>query len=165
MVTRRQAREWAVMMICECDQNPPESLDAAIAAFWAQLEDVERDSVASNEYGVKEAFGSRNAQHAMSLYEMRMFAEERIRGVWSELNALDAELEPFLQHWSLYRLGVVERNVLRLGAWEMLHHPEIPAPIVINEAVDLAKYFSETQSGKFVNGVLDRFAKKVKGEG
>jgi len=159
MVTRRQAREWAVMMLCECDQNPPESLDAAIAAFWAQIEDMERDSVAAKEYGVKVAFSIRSAKHSISLIEMKEFAEERMRGVWLGRDALDAKLEPFLQHWSLYRLGVVERNVLRLGAWEMLEHPEIPAPIVINEAVDLSKYFSETQSGKFVNGVLDRFAK------
>ena len=61
----------------------------------------------------------------------------------------------------MYRLGTVERNVLRLGAWELSRCPEIPAPIAINEAVDLAKFFSETQSGKFVNGVLDRFAKSV----
>ena len=161
MVTRRQAREWAVMMLCECDQNPPESIDAAIAAFWVQLEEIEKDRVAAEEYGVKIVFANRNAKHVASLEEMKAFAEDRIRGVLRELDALDAELEPFLQHWAMYRLGVVERNVLRLGAWEISRRPEIPAPIVINEAVDLAKFFSETQSGKFVNGVLDGFAKSM----
>ena len=78
-----------------------------------------------------------------------------------ERDALDSRIEPRLKNWSLYRLGTVERNVLRLGAWELSRCPEIPAPIAINEAVDLAKFFSETQSGKFVNGVLDRFAKSV----
>ena len=161
MVTRRQAREWAVMLLCECDQNPPERLEDAIAAFWVQLEEIEKDRAEANEYGVKNVFGSHNAKHIASLEEMKGFAEERVRGVLKEREAIDAELDLFLQQWPMYRLGTVERNVLRLGAWELSRCPEIPAPIAINEAVDLAKFFSETQSGKFVNGVLDRFAKSV----
>ena len=161
MVTRRQAREWAVMLLCECDQNPPERLEDAIAAFWVQLAEIEKDRAEANEYGVKNVFGSHNAKHLASLEEMKGFAEERVRGVLKVREALDAELDPFLQQWPMYRLGTVERNVLRLGAWELSRCPEIPAPIAINEAVDLAKFFSETQSGKFVNGVLDRFAKAV----
>ena len=161
MVTRRQAREWAVMLLCQCDQNPPERLEDAIAAFWVQLAEIEKDRAEANEYGVKNVFGSHNAKHIASLEEMKGFAEERVRGVLKEREALDAELDPFLQQWPMYRLGTVERNVLRLGAWELSRCPEIPAPIAINEAVDLAKFFSETQSGKFVNGVLDRFAKLV----
>ena len=161
MVTRRQAREWAVMLLCQCDQNPPERLEDAIAAFWVQLAEIEKDRAEANEYGVKNVFGSHNAKHIASLEEMKGFAEERVRGVLKAREALDAELDPFLQQWPMYRLGTVERNVLRLGAWELSRCPEIPAPIAINEAVDLAKFFSETQSGKFVNGVLDRFAKSV----
>ncbi len=161
MVTRRQAREWAVMLLCECDQNPPERLEDAIAAFWVQLAEIEKDRAEANEYGVKNVFGSHNAKHLASLEEMKGFAEERVRGVLKAREALDAELDPFLQQWPMYRLGTVERNVLRLGAWELSRCPEIPAPIAINEAVDLAKFFSETQSGKFVNGVLDRFAKSL----
>ena len=161
MVTRRQAREWAVMLLCQCDQNPPERLEDAIAAFWVQLAEIEKDRAEANEYGVKNVFGSHNAKHIASLEEMKGFAEERVRGVLKEREALDAELDPFLQQWPMYRLGTVERNVLRLGAWELSRCPESPAPIAINEAVDLAKFFSETQSGKFVNGVLDRFAKSV----
>ena len=161
MVTRRQAREWAVMLLCQCDQNPPERLEDTIAAFWVQLAELEQDRAEANEYGVKTVFGSHNAKHVASLEEMKGFAEERVRGVLKARDELDAELDPFLQQWPMYRLGTVERNVLRLGAWELSRCPEIPAPIAINEAVDLAKFFSETQSGKFVNGVLDRFAKSV----
>ena len=161
MVTRRQAREWAVMMLCECDLNPPESLEVALAAFWDQQADIERDRLEANEYGVKKAFCAQSAKNVESLAEMKEFAEARIRGVLRDREAIDAELEPFLEHWSLYRLGTVERNVLRLGAWELSRCPDIPAPISINEAVDLAKFYSETQSGKFVNGVLDRYAKSL----
>ena len=159
MVTRRQAREWAVMMLCECDLNPPESLEMALAAFWDQQADIERDRLDANEYGVKKAFCVQSAKNVESLAEMKAFAETRIRGLLRDRDAIDAELEPFLEHWSLYRLGTVERSVLRLGAWELSRCPDIPVPIAINEAVDLAKFYSETQSGKFVNGVLDRYAK------
>ncbi len=161
MVTRRQGREWAVMMLCECDQNPPDDLDAALASFWTMLEEIERDRLASEEYGVKAVLTKRGGKHLASLAAMKAFAEERVRGVMEGLQAIDGALEPFLEHWSMYRLGTVERSVLRLGAWELTNCPDIPVPIAINEAVDLAKFFSETQSGKFVNGVLDRFAKSL----
>ena len=161
MVTRRQAREWAVMMLCECDLNPPESLEIALASFWDQQADLERERLDAHEYGVKKAFCARSAKNLESLAEMKAFAEKRICGVIRDRQAIDAELEPFLEHWSLYRLGTVERNVLRLGAWELSRCPDIPAPIAINEAVDLAKFYSETQGGKFVNGVLDRYAKAL----
>ena len=83
-------------------------------------------------------------------------------GVWTSRESLDSRIEPFLENWSLYRLGTIERNVLRLGAWELLNS-DIPTPIVMNESVDLAKFFSSTKAGRFVNGVLDRFAKSVRG--
>ena len=62
----------------------------------------------------------------------------------------------------MYRLGTVERSVLRLGVWELTTCSDIPAPILVNEAIDLAKFFSETKSGRFVNGVLDKFAKDLR---
>jgi N utilization substance protein B len=107
-------------------------------------------------------FESQDVQKAKAFEEAREFAEERVRGVMLERDALDARIEPRLKNWSLYRLGAVERNVLRLGFWELENCPEIPAPIVINEHVDLAKFFSETKSGRFVNGLLDRYAKSLK---
>jgi N utilization substance protein B len=149
------------MMLCECDQNPPDDIDAALASFWMMLEEIERDHVEAKKYGVKPVLTRRGTRHLASLAEMKAFAEERVRGVMSGMQAIDGALEPFLENWAMYRLGTVERSVLRLGAWELSNCPDIPVPIAINEAVDLAKFFSETQSGKFVNGVLDRFAKSL----
>ena len=57
------------------------------------------------------------------------------------------------------RMGVIDRNVMRIAVYEMLHMPDVPPVVSINEAVDLAKYFSSRESGKFVNGVLDRIRK------
>lgn len=161
MVTRRQAREWAVMVLCECDLNPPDSIEAALTAFWEMQQDVEIDGVRSGEYGIREAFTGKGRKHAASLVDMKLFAEQRIRGVIGKMDEIDASLDPFLENWSLYRLGTVVRSVLRLGAWEIAHAPDIPTPIVINEAVDIAKFFSDSQSGRFVNGVLDKYAKSL----
>jgi transcription antitermination factor NusB len=152
------------MMLCECELNPPDSLDVALSAFWEMQADLERDSIADGEYGVREAVTIDGRKHMASLVEMKDFAEQRIKGVLGGVAELDAALEPFLKNWEFYRLGTVERNVLRLGAWELANCPDVPAPIVINEAVDLAKFFPESQSGKFVNGVLDSYAKKLAGK-
>ena len=169
MVTRRQAREWAIMMLCECDLNPPSSIEGALSAFWEMQIDVERNSIEDGEYGVKEAFTVKGKKHAASLVSMKEFAEQRIRGVLARQDELDAALTPFLDNWEMYRLGTVDRNVLRLGAWELTYDSELPAPIAINEAVDIAKFFSDSQSGRFVNGVLDKYSKslqsKKSGEG
>ena len=162
MVTRRQAREWAVMMLCECDINPPGSLEEALSAFWEMQHDVERNSVEDGEYGIREAFTVKGKKHAASLVGMKEFAEQRIKGVLGHRDELDAALDPFLDNWEMYRLGTVDRNVLRLGAWELTYAEDIPAPIAINEAVDLAKYFSDSQSGRFVNGVLDKYSRSLK---
>jgi len=158
MVTRREGREWALQLLVQFDLNPPDSVDAAIEQFWLQQDDVEHERIADGER-VKQIFSSTRERDRASLADIRAFAEERVRGVSKQTARLDAALEPFLQNWSMYRLGTIERNVLRLGAWEILCS-DVPPPIVVNEAVDLAKFFSASEAGRFVNGVLDKFAKR-----
>ncbi len=163
MATRRQAREWALQFLVQVDLNPDQDLDSALEAFWNQLRELERERFQEDDrIELVLNFESQDVQKAKAFEEAREFAEERVRGVLLERDALDARIEPRLKNWSLYRLGSVERNVLRLGFWELENCPEIPAPIVINEHVDLAKFFSETKSGRFVNGLLDRYAKSLK---
>ena len=162
MVTRRQGREWALQMLVQFDLNPPEAVDAAIADFWEQQVQLESDSLAAENRDARVIFTSNDPRELASLATARAFAEVRARGAWAERDALDAALEPYLENWSLYRLGTVERAVLRLAAWELQNCTDIPSPIVVNEAVDLAKWFSESKSGRFVNGVLDKFAKAVR---
>ena len=81
-------------------------------------------------------------------------------GVLNHLDEIDALLKPLLENWDITRLGTVERAVLRLGVWEM-KWSEVPKPVVINEAIDLANWFSTPKSRPLVNGVLDKFAKQV----
>ena len=140
MVTRRQGREWALQMLVQFDLNPPESLDSAISAFWDQQVALESDALAAEVREARVIFTSTNPRDLASLAEVREFAEVRVRGVWSDRESIDAELEPYLDNWPFYRLGTVERAVLRLGAWEIKNCTNIPVPIVINEAVDLAKW-------------------------
>lgn len=161
MVTRRQAREWALQMLVEFDLNPPLTVDAAIDEFWEQQTQIESEDLLAEQREARVIFTSRDPKLLDSLATARAFAEVRVKGVWEAREQLDRTLEGYLQNWSLYRLGTVERAVLRMGVWELTNCSDIPVPIVINESVDLAKWFSETKSGRFVNGVLDRFAKEL----
>ena len=162
MITRRQGREWALQLLVQFDLNPPASVDAGIEAFWEQQAQLELDALAEEPGSGRVVFTNPNPPTQASLAEVRAFAEERVRGVWAEREVLDQKIGGYLRNWSMYRLGSVERNALRIGAWEVIHCTDIPAPILVNEAIDLAKFFSETKSGKFVNGVMDKFAKDVR---
>jgi len=166
MVTRRQAREWALQLLVQFDLNPPVDVASSIDAFWEQQTTLEAEALAEEARGVRVAFTASDPADLASLAEARAFAEARVNGVWSIRDGLDEQLQPHLKNWAIYRLGTVERNVLRLGLWELTAcEGKIPAPIVVNECVDLAKFFSETKSGRFVNAVLDAIARaKVSGE-
>lgn len=142
--TRRQAREWAIQMLTAADLNPPDDVQGLMASFWSQISDLEAD-----DGGMPEVRG-----------KLKEFAEERVVGVLSSMKDIDEKLVKLLDHWDLYRLGTVERMVLRMGIWEM-DHADVPKPVVINEAVDLANWFSTPKSRTLVNGVLDRYAKSL----
>ena len=73
---------------------------------------------------------------------------------------LDERIKKYAKNWDLHRMAVVDRNIMRLAIYEMLHRDDIPPIVSINEAVDIAKKFSTEDSGKFVNGILDQ----IKGE-
>jgi len=90
----------------------------------------------------------------------RAFADELIAGVLAQRPALDERIKKYAKNWDLHRMAVVDRNLMRLAIYEMLHREDIPPIVSINEAVDIAKKFSTVDSGKFVNGILDQ----IKGE-
>ena len=90
--------------------------------------------------------------------EAAQFSRQLARGVAERLPELDTALQKAAQHWRVERMTRVDRNILRLGAWELRHCPETPARVVLNEAIELAKRFGTEESGSFVNGLLDRLA-------
>ena len=79
-----------------------------------------------------------------------------VQGVAANLEELDALISRYSEHWRLERMAAVDRNLLRLAAYELLYQPQIPPKVAINEAVELAKQYGTEDSGAFVNGILDR---------
>lgn len=90
--------------------------------------------------------------------EGREYAERMVRGIASDLEKLDAVIRKASTNWRIERMGRVDRNVLRLGAWELAQTDDVPRAVILDEAVELAKRFGSEDSGSFVNGVLDRIA-------
>lgn len=88
--------------------------------------------------------------------ELVTFATSLLSGVRRNRGELDQMLSERADNWSLERMAVTDRNVLRLGAYEILY-ADTPPRVAINEAVDLARRFGSKQSAQFVNGILDRF--------
>lgn len=88
--------------------------------------------------------------------EVADYAMKLIQGVWGNLATLNEWIEHIAQNWRLDRMAHIDRNILRMAIYELLHETDVPFKVVINEAIDIAKRFSTGQSGSFVNGILDR---------
>lgn len=89
------------------------------------------------------------------------FARALFEGTVREVETLDHALADRAEHWKLGRMAAVDRNVLRLALHELLHHPETPPKVVINEALEIARRYSGEDSVEFVNGVLDSVRKTL----
>ena len=157
MRKRREARERAVQFLFQHDLNPPENLQAALDSFW---ENTQLNTFL--EVNTGPTYGTAPELPPSTTEEMatRLFADALIRGVIEHRTAIDATIQKYARNWDLHRIAVVDRNIMRLAIYEMLHREDIPPVVSINEAVDVAKKFSTEDSGKFVNGILD----KVKGD-
>jgi len=129
MRKRTQARELALQILYKRDLNP-EPLEALLSSFWETTKGVSP--------------------------EVQEYTERLVLGSLEHLQEIDAVLSKYTEHWELARMAVVDRNILRFGAYELLYLEEIPPKVVINEAVNIAKKFSQEDSGKFVNGILDK---------
>lgn len=130
MGARSTAREAALQMLyaAEASSSP---VDEVIREFWRELPGDAED---------------------------RVYADEIVRGVWGGLEATDTLIRTASKNWRLERMTRVDRNVLRLGAWELAHRRDIPRAVILDEAVEMAKRYGTEESGSFVNGVLDRIA-------
>lgn len=133
MVRRSRAREVVLQLLFQWDQNPAPVPRGAVGRFAGErlLGDPEMVS------------------YALALFD----------GVVAHKEEIDAKLAATAEHWRLSRMMPVDRNVLRLGAYELLFDPQRqPLEVVINEAVELSRRFGSEDSPRFVNGVLDRLA-------
>ncbi|MCP3980026.1 MAG: transcription antitermination factor NusB [bacterium] len=93
--------------------------------------------------------------------DARAFAERLVLGVFGQRGTLDSRISDAAEHWRVDRMAVVDRNVLRMAIYEMLHDEETPEVVVIDEAIEVAKKFGGAESGKFVNGILDSVRRRL----
>ncbi len=133
MGRRREGREAAVQYLFSHDLNKEEPDDEDLDRFFSLR--VARTPV-------------------------REFATELVRGITGHLEAIDDHVARLARNYELNRISTVDRNILRLAIHEMLHCPEIPAAVSINEAIEIAKRFGTEESGRFVNGILDQFRRE-----
>jgi N utilization substance protein B len=133
---RSRAREVALQLLFQHDLNP----------------EVERPAI---ERFVHERLGEA---------ELETFALELYTGVRARAGEIDSRLSQAAENWRVARMAVVDRNVLRLGAFELLHLAGTPANVILDEAIELARRYGSAGSGAFVNGVLDRLYKERKQE-
>lgn len=135
MKKRTRGRELALQFLYQRDLLGPELIEES-AAFLAE-EEPDR--------------------------EARAFAQRLIGGVHEHWEALDLVIRGVAQNWDIARMAVVDRNVLRLATFELLHCKDIPPKVTINEAIELGKRFSTANSGAFINGILDRIKSQSEG--
>ncbi len=128
MGRRRQAREYALKMLFQIDQGglPPQE--------------------------VMDYFLGEN----QASEEVLEYARALTSGVTREMGEIDRLISRQAQNWRLARIAAVDRNILRVAVFELLHCPDVPASAVINEAIEIAKKYSTEESGRFVNGILDK---------
>lgn len=138
--------------------NAPDKLPEALDHFW---ESQRRSAFAQASDG-KSTWGEQVElpPPTTAEAELRLFAEPLILGTLEHRAEADAVIKKHAKNWDISRMAAVDRNILRLAIYEMLHRLDIPPVVSINEAVDIAKKFSTDDSGKFVNGILD----KVRGD-
>jgi N utilization substance protein B len=130
--SRTKAREIALQLLYEYDATK-ELSEVRIDSFLAECTEKE---------------------------EAREYASMLVAGVLEYMKKLDEIVEQFAEHWAVTRMPVVDRNILRIGVFELLYEKDVPAKVVINEAVEIAKRFGSADSGRFVNAILDRIYKE-----
>ncbi len=132
MRKRTQARGYALQILYQIDLTG-DTVNTVLDRFW---EDTEHDSV------------------------VRDFATQLVRGASENLAEIDAIIVEYSQHWEIDRMPTIDRNILRFATYELLFRDDIPRKVVINEAVEIANTFSTPESGKFINGILDKLMER-----
>ncbi|MCM8795525.1 MAG: transcription antitermination factor NusB [Candidatus Omnitrophica bacterium] len=137
MRKRTRAREFALQILYQRDITH-DPYDTVLANFWAGRDQEQIDE------------------------NLKGFTEQLVKGTLENLTFIDAKITQYATNWQLARMPVVDRNVLRLGCFELIFCQDIPPKVSINEAVELAKKYSGPEAGKFVNAILDKIKQDIK---
>ena len=132
MRNRSKSRECALLMLYQLDIRRV-TADQIKEGFWPVQEEV--------------------------IGDIKSFADVLFDGTVQHLGEIDPIIARHADNWDLKRMAVIDRNVLRLGAFELLYMEDVPPKVCINEAIELAKRFGDADSGKFINGILDAIHK------
>lgn len=124
-----------------------------IIALQSLYEEEFRRDAGDAEFDLEEVL-ERNISRYSEMIEDVEFIQELVRGVLAKADSLDAILQPIAPEWPIDQIARMDRLVLRMGLYELLHQKDVPPKVVINEAVELAKAFGGENSSKFINGVL-----------
>ncbi len=153
---RRTAREMAVQMLYQSDLGgsplPHIFNTFDLSEYLAREASAERRKTAEE----REEF-TRRRQRVVEAFE---YAQDLVRGTLDNRERIDELIRSQADNWRLERMPAVDRNILRLAIYEMLHEQETPKLVVLDEAIELAKKFGSEQSGRFVNGLLDGLLKQ-----
>ncbi len=184
MASRRKARECALQMLYQWDlgKDSPETVERL---FWLSAEKLsEKVPEKSPKKAAKKTSAKKTSNKTskpnpktdpkFNLKKSpkkasppnedaphRSFADQLFAGTVDAVEEIDRLIRRHAEHWRLERMAVVDRNILRLGIYEISHHRETPPVVVINEALELARKFSEEVSVQFINGLLDRIRKEI----
>ena len=132
---RHQAREWVAQLLFQHELNRPSDIPTMLEEFWSERPSAEADQQA--------------------------FTRTRVYGVIKHQGTLDEKLQGYAQNWTIDRMGVVDRCVLRLALYELFYCPDVPPVVVLDEAIVLARELSDEASAKFINGILDRALRDI----
>lgn len=131
---RRKAREYALQLLFRVDFTDKEIDKNDLDEFWADKNESE---------------------------DVRKFTEELVSGTLNKIKEIDSLIEKFAENWALNRMAVVDRNILRFATYEIFYRDDIPSAVTINEALEIAKKYSSSESVPFLNGILDRLAREA----
>lgn len=153
------AREMAVQMLYQCDLGGsalPHVFSTFDLSEYLAREASQDRKKSMPEAGEREEF-SRRRKRVQEAFD---YAQELVRGTVDAREKIDEMIRSQADNWRLERMPAVDRNILRLAIYEMLHEQETPKLVVLDEAIELAKKFGSEQSGRFVNGLLDGLLKQ-----
>ncbi len=131
---RRRAREYALQVLFQLDVTNNKFTDEVLKNFWKNIKEDD---------------------------DVKEFANDIVIGTRENIDSIDKIIKKTAEHWAINRIAVVDRNILRAAAYELLYRSDIPPSVVMNEAIEISKKFSTEDSASFINGILDKIAKKT----
>jgi N utilization substance protein B len=132
---RRRAREYALQILFQLDVTNNEFSNDLFEDFWENIKEDE---------------------------DIKQFSKALVIGTTKNIEKIDEIIKKTTEHWSIERMAIVDRSILRTAVYELLYRSDIPPTVIINEAIEISKKYSTEDSASFINGILDKIQKSKK---